>query len=62
MTQRQMPGVYTTGVPRSIALSTERATASGSPANGGGLSPAVIPVFTNPGFTVTVRSPRLLNL
>jgi hypothetical protein len=38
------------------------ATPSGSPANGGGVSPDVIPVFTKPGFTVIVLRPRLRNL
>ena len=36
--------------------------ASGSPANGGGVSPSVIAVLTKPGFTHTVRSPSARNL
>ena len=31
-------------------------------ANGGGVRPAVMPVFTKPGFTVIVRSPCARNL
>jgi hypothetical protein len=62
ITQRQIDGVYTTGSPRSSAWTTCAATASGSPANGGGFRPAVIPVFTNPGLTHTVFSPWSRNL
>src|SRR5262245_43988439 len=44
ITSAHILGVYKSGFLRSIAASTSRATCSGSPAKGGGLSPAVMAV------------------